>query len=533
MTKKENISWTEKVGHSFDRGLSIFAPRMALRRSAARAGLRFMGMSGAYRGSKSTRLNYGWSTRVESADASIYGELETLRNRTRDLNRNDAIASGATDTIVTNVVKNGLVPQSRIRAKLLGLDDEQVKNFQDAAETVYEKWSPGADITGKLDFEEIQSLAVRQIIESGEFLAVRRTTQRPGKPYLLSLDIIEPDRLPSGYVFPFLPDYRMGIRTDENGAPDSYQIYKGHPGDISWGKVALTDFNLVSARDPSGRQMVFHLFPIKRPGQSRGVPFFAPVIDYFKTMADYIEAELVAARIAACFAVFIKTAGDPYLEAGGRSSGSQTDQSGQSQPLENLEPGMIDYLRTGEEATFANPQRPGNTFDSFVERLLRLIGTALGLPYEFILKDFSKTNYSSARAALIQAYRFFQTWQEFLRKHLCQPVWEILLEEAWLRGEIVAPGFMERKFEFTRAVWVMPGWPYVNPLDEVNASEKAIKMGIKSRAQVCAEQGDDWEETAEQIGREKKKFDLLGIPWAGVDAAVKESVAPKDGKGNQ
>lgn len=526
--------WIDKAGTWIDRSIGVVAPGRALKRQAAREGLKFFSSGGSYRGSKSTRLNYGWATRQESADAALYGELEILRNRSRDLVRNDAVAAGATETIVVNTVKNGLTPQSRIRGANIGLSDDQVKIIQDQAEAVYEKWSPFADVSGRLDFEEIQALAIRQIVESGEFLAVRRAVPATnGRPYLLALDIIEPDRL--GYMAtPAGKDNRFGIDYDENNAPRAYHIMKGHPGDVGVG-ANWADETVVPAKDPSGRPLVFHLFPLKRPGQSRGVPFFAPVIDYFKTLADYIEAELVAARIAACFSVFITGSANPYGYALGRSEATQTNPAGTTQRLQNVEPGMIEYLADAQNVHFGEPKHPGNTFDSFVERLLRLIGTSLGLPYELILKDFSKTNYSSARAALIQAYRFFQVWQEFLRKKLCQPVWEILLEEAWLRGEITAPRFMEKKWEYTRASWIVPGWPYVNPLDEVNANEKAIKMGLKSRAQICAEQGDDWEETAEQVAKEKLKFDELGIPWQGVDAAVKEAknnAPPEDGGGN-
>jgi len=495
---------------------------MAFRRQASRQLGKLLSMGGAYKGAKRTRLNAGWLTRTESQDISLYGELEDLRNRTRDLNRNDPIAAGATDTLVVNVVKNGLVPQSRIRSKSLGMTDEQAADYQQSAEDIYDKWTPWASSSGTMDINEIQAMAIRQIVESGEFLAVRRALPTVnGRPYFLALDLIEPDRLGPSYLTPVMSQkQRFGITFDDNGAPIKYQIAKTHPGDMGGTPLEFTD---VPAKDTSGRPLVFHLFPYKRPGQSRGVPFFAPVIDYFKTLSDYIEAELVAARIAACFAAFITSQSDPYSMAMGRSGDTLTDATGKGQRVESLEPGMIEYLKSGETISFAEPKKPGDTFDSFVERLIRLIGTALGLPYELILKDFSKTNYSSARAALIQAYRFFQVWQNFLRKKLCQPLWELLLEEAWLRGELPAPGFLEKKFEYCRSTWILPGWPYVNPLDEVNANENAIKMGIKSRAQVCAEQGDDWEEIAEQIGREKTKFEGLSLPWEGVDAAAKKA----------
>ena len=113
------------------------------------------------------------------------------------------------------------------------------------------------------------------------------------------------------------------------------------------------------------------------------------------------EAELVAARIAACFSIFITSEASMDL-------GTGYDRNVQGQYLESLEPGMIRHLLPGESITSFNPQRPAATFEPFVERILRAISAALGLPYELVAKDFSKTNYSSARAALLEARRYFR-----------------------------------------------------------------------------------------------------------------------------
>jgi lambda family phage portal protein len=491
-----------------DRAISAVAPTYALRRMAARNALR-MGAA-YYQGAKASRLNYNWSTGQESADTTLSDEIQTLRNRSRDLNRNNAIASGITGTLTVNTVKTGLRPQARIRPDRVPLDENGIRRFQQDAERIYEQWSPWADARCQLTFEEIQSLAVRQIVESGEFLTLRRALKTDnGRPFMLALDIMEPDRLETPGQARLNPQVRFGIEQNSFGAPVAYHIRKTHPGDTFYRpRQDATAYTRIPARDPGGRPLVLHVYPVLRPGQTRGVPFFAPVIDQFKILADYIEAELVAARVAACFAAFIKT-DDPYAAAVGRSE----DTNDNSQRLEALEPGMVEYLGQNQDVTFANPNRPGDTFDAFVERILRMIGASLGLPYELVIKDFSKTNYSSARAALLQAYRVFQVWQQMLVNHLCQPVWELLVEEAWLRGRLVAPGFEKYKWEYTRALWIPPGWQWVDPLKEVDANTQAVRMGFKTRADVCAEQGDDWEAKAEQMAREKAVYEELGLVW--------------------
>ncbi len=501
------MTFFEKMGQTFDEAISVIAPVYAARRQAARYAVRI----GAtyFQGAKSSRLNYNWATGQESIDTSIYSELQTLRDRSRDLNRNNAVAAGITDTICTNAIHTGIRPQSRIDSDALNISPEQASEFQKQAERTWKKWEAACDARWKLSFSEIEFLAVRQILESGEFLAVRRAID-DGRPYFLALDIIEPDRLVDPPNKKGDVNTRFGITSDDRGRPLIYHIRKTHPGDSFRKSEDAYKFIPVRARDEEGRPNVFHVFPILRPGQTRGIPFFAPVIDKFKQLADYLEAELVAARVAACFAAFVKTE-NPYGAAVGASAATENDQR-----LEALEPGVIEYLGLNQDVTFAKPERPGTTFDQFVLRILRMIGTALGLPYELVLKDFSQTNYSSARAALLQAYRVFQVWQQMIVNHVCQPLYELLLEEAWLRGELNAPGFETRWWEYTRAAWIPPGWKWVDPKKEAEADKIAIQMGIKTRADVCAEQGQDWEEKAEQAAREKQRYEELDLPWEGM-----------------
>ena len=119
---------------------------------------------------------------------------------------------------------------------------------------------------------------------------------------------------------------------------------------------------------------------------------------------------------------------------------------------------MIEYLTEGQSIEAFNPNRPGGTFEPFVNRILRALATGLNLPYEIVAKDFSQTNYSSARAALLQAYRYFRCRQQFLSTYLCQPVYEMVMEEAYLRGDVEVENYYEQRFAYNRARWIAPGW---------------------------------------------------------------------------
>ncbi|MBT9139234.1 MAG: hypothetical protein DDT31_01816 [Syntrophomonadaceae bacterium] len=331
------------------------------------------------------------------------------------------------------------------------------------------------------------------------------------RPYSFALNIVEADRLFTPAGLRGNKNIREGVELGERGEPIAYYIRKTHPGDILYTNARAIEYIRYPAMNIYGMPNIMHLYWQKRPGQTRGEPFFAPVLALFKDLTDYIEAELIAEKIAACFAGFI-TKSDPYIAGMNRSK----EVAGKR--IEEIYPGMFEYLAPGEDIKFANPSRPSGTFEPFVERILRAIGVGLGMPYELIAKDFSKTNYSSARAALLEAWRFFKVEQDWLGNKFNQPVWERLLLEAFLREEITAPNFLENRLEWTRARWIAPGRGWVDPVKEVQASLKAVEGNISTLADECASNGKDWEETLEQIARENKKKQSLGLPvGVGID----------------
>ena len=487
----------ESVGYAIDRMISVFNPRAAYKNMAFRSANRIM--AGSYKGASKTRLRQDWAPGGYSADADLLPELSDLRERSRDLNRNDAHAAGITSTLVTNTVGTGIKLQSRIDAKALGISDEQAKQLRFEAERAWDKWCNFADAGERLNFDEIQGLVDRQILENGEAILQAVMIQSDdSRPFYFALDNIEADRLDTPWDKKSDKNIRYGVEIGDRGQPVAYWINKQHPGDSTFmKKFGMNDFVRVPAKNELGRKNIHHLFPVLRAGQTRGVPFFAPVLTYFKDLADYMEAELVAARIAACFAIFIKK-DDAYNSA--QAYTDQTNAAGQRE--QELEPGMIEHLGPGEDITSFNPNRPGGTFEPFVDRILRALATGLNLPYEIVAKDFSKTNYSSARAALLQAYRYFKVRQKFLSTHLNQPCYEMVLEEAWLRGEFGVNDFYENKYEYCRAMWVPQGWQWVDPLKEAESSKLAINNALTTLADECAAQGKDVEEVLEQRARE-------------------------------
>ncbi|MGH2804906.1 MAG: phage portal protein, partial [Thermoleophilaceae bacterium] len=290
---------------ALDRLIAWLDPVAGLRRQRAR---QFSAFLGGYTGaSHSRRTLAGWQTLLGSADKDTLYDLPMLRQRSRDLVRNHPIATGALQTNVTRVVGTGLVLQSRVHRELLGLGEEEASRWQRRTEQEFALWagSESCDLTRTLDFYGLQALVFRSTLESGDCFALLPSVERRGTPYRLTVQVIEADRVsnPAGRADTL--DLAAGIERDPQGAPLAYHVSSRHPGDYLAAANRWTRVPAFGAR--TGRRTCLHLVEQLRPGQSRGVPYLAPVIEPLRQLGQYTEAELTAAIVAGFFAVFVKS----------------------------------------------------------------------------------------------------------------------------------------------------------------------------------------------------------------------------------
>ena len=398
MSKNINIkqNWIDKT-------VSYLNPQAGLRRTEARVR---MAVFGGYTGArKDRRQTSAWQTTDGSADNVTLPDLPDLRERSRDLVRNAPLACGAINTVVTNVVGTGLRVQSRVDREILKpylKNDEQADEFERNAERIFRLWanSSDCDITRTQNFKELQNLIMRSCLESGDVFIVKRYAEYKGKLVGLALQIVEADRVAN-------PDFKTdtekmsgGVEMDAMGAPVAYHIADHHPGDYTKGENKSTK---LPAFSEDGSRQVFHVFTRVRPGLTRGVPYLAPVIESLKQIDKYTEAEIMAAVISSMFTIFVKSeeeeglgAMTPTEEAGGNARDKDY----------KIAPGAILDLQPNESIDIADPKRPNQAFDPFVQAILRQVGVALEIPFEILVKHFT-ASYSAAQAALVEAWKFF------------------------------------------------------------------------------------------------------------------------------
>jgi lambda family phage portal protein len=501
-----------RASKRIDALIQAFAPITAAKRAGARQAMK---LSGAWNASDRSARTWASRTSFEgSADASLVDELPTIRQRSRDLWRNNGLAHSSINSIADNIVGSGFVPRLRLPFKTLGISRTRAADLAVQADEIWRCWCRTADATNTQHFDEMQHLVISSRLVSGDvfLLPLMVEDARVQCRYRLKIEIVEADRVETPWSQGSVGerDIRAGVELGGRNQPIAYWILVDHPGDMSIIRRDSRIVRRVPAHSPLGRPNVLHVFERDRVGQNRGVPLLAPVLARFKDLDDYEEAEIVRAHVAACFAAFITT-GDPLTSA----LRSATDTK-LGQRIEELSPGIIERLAPGEEITFANPNSPNSAFDAFVRTVSRVITSALGVPYEVATRDFSKTTYSQARAAMLEARRAFQRRQRWLQHRMLDPIWRMLLEEAWLLGDFEAGGdFLERTDLWTRTMWVPPGWGWVDPQKEGAAQKLALDMGVITRSQIIqAHSGGNFEDVSRELAEEQELRKELGLQGA-------------------
>jgi lambda family phage portal protein len=505
------------------------------RASAARAGavadVPKLGAEAYTAGSLSHPDMRRWWPLGGSADADLLPELGTIQSRSRDLSRNHGVAEGALQTQADNIVGCGLRLKSRPNSKALGWMPEQAEEWSNQVEMRWSAWwgSTWCDAARSLTGDGLTTQVFRGAWLNGEAVALPLWRPHPGSPAGTCVQVIEADRLANPNHQPNTERLRNGIELDEFGAPVAYWIRKTHPGDRFWMSGGFSaDAQRIPAFTAWGRPRVIHVHDKERAGQSHGKPALASVLRQFKVLGDFTNAELKAAVVNAMVALVTESALDQegLIELlSGNPDALKNYQEGlanRKRAAVDFQAGMILPLGLGEKISGFTPGRPSTSFDPFTLAVFRHIAAGLNMPYELLLKDFSKTNYSSARAALLEAWRFFRGRRRWLSTYWMQPVFELWLEEEIGEGRIEAPDFYELRSYYARCKWIGDGRGWVDPLKEAQAAEKRMSIGVTTLEDECAEQGSDWEEVLEQRAREQKRAKALGVSFAWMSGRVQD-----------
>lgn len=457
----------------FDRLIAPISPAWALSRARARAQLGFVR---SYEGARRDRRTTGWVTASTTAVTEVRAALTTLRNRSRDMDRNNAWANRAASVKVSTQIGTGILPRA----------DTKNPALNTAIDTAFDEWQADCAPDSGTSFFGCQAMAVRSRIVSGESLVMLQRTGRGKVPLTLQVleaDYLADDGLQSGT--------REGIIFDSAGYRTGYRIWDINPNDT----LLSVSARGLKTRDVAASDVI-HLYRADRPGQIRGVPDCSTGIMRMRDLDDYQDAALMLAKVQAVLGAFVIQSEDGTPSLGTAS----TDEDGKR--LEELSPGMIGYLRPGEDVKFLSPQG-GGPFNEYTRQALLWISSAYGIPYHTLTGDLTQANYSSLRAGWLEFRRQTEQDQELLIiPNLCEPVWRAFIAQA------VLAGVLPEEAGDARAIWTPPRFEMVDPVKDTDAIIAQIRAGLITWARGVAEMGfDPDKQLAEIIAWNKKLTD--------------------------
>lgn len=485
--------------------------------------------------------NYGqrmgaWQPFLWSPDGEINMFRDRIVSRGRDLVRNDGWAAGSIAQQTDNIIGPNFRPMSKPDYRALAnytgnsaFDYKWAEEFGAALESNWRDWADDSnyycDAQRCLSIAQIFKLAFRHKLIDGDALGLMLWQPQNigiGKTrYATQVQLIDPDRLSNPQMNYDNKQMRGGVKVDHLGAPVGYYIRRAHIGD--WFNAGDSVFWDYIERETSwGRPVVVHDYDHDRAAQHRGgIGILTPVLERLKMLGQYDGTELDAAIINAIFGAYIKSPFDPEVVQGALGTNDELNAyqgaRGMFHDGKNisLNGARVPMLFPGEDIVALKSERPNTAFPEFQKAMLRNVASCTGTSYEQLARDWSTTNYSSARAAILETWKTFDRRRKDFATGFCGPVFSCFAEESFEMDSLPlpngAPDFAECRRAYSSVLWIGPGKGWVDPVKEKQGAMLGIEMGLSTLERECAESGTDWRDNIAQRAREIEEFKRMGI----------------------
>lgn len=506
-----------------------------------------------------------WSSPLKSIDAEILPEKEIIEGRSRDILRNDAYVQGGANLHKDNIVGSHYLLNARPSSKIaLGRqDDRWEEEFQEEVEEKWELYSDSSDnwfdASRQKNFTESVRLAVGIHLMSGEVLAASEWVTDDGSPFKTAIQFVDLDRLSTDPKQQrYDSEIREGIRFNTRGAPIAYQIRTEHPSD--WGPMfgspnyRLPEWKEIPVRKPWGRRQIIHLFESIRPDQSRGVTEMAAALKEMKLTHTWRDLNIQDAVVNATYAAAITSelpSDQVFASLGGGAItpekiqemvtnyatgylSSVAQYAGTNRGLQ-IDGVKIPHLYPGTKLDILNAGKGGALNPDFESSLLRYIAASMGVSYEQLSRDYTKTNYSSARAAMNETWKFMMSRKKLVADKFATICFRLWLEEAINSGQITTARNIEiydpvpgRKYgrlnmtfdALSKCDWIGASRGQIDEYKETQAAVLRITNGLSTAEDELARLGKDWRKVYRQLKREQELRDTLKLMFVGTDPAV-------------
>lgn len=501
-----------------------------------------MAMAGGYEGAAQfDKQIAGWSPGIQSADADLLPHKDILDARSRDLGRNDAYVASGTAVRKDTVVGAFFMLNAKPYWTVLGRDEAWAEAFQEEVEAKFTLWAESpmkwVDAAGQNDFTSLIRLAVGLDAYGGEVLATVEWKREAIREFATAIQMVDTDRLTTPYTEQSDPRVRGGIKHDLWGHPVSAFIRVAHPMDYRLQLAGENWWKEVPFRKPWGRQQVIFLREQQRVDQTRAVADIVTALREIAMTRKFRDVSLQNAVLNATYAATIESELPPQaayetLGAGGIGTGVAAYATqflnalnayvGASKNI-GLDGLKVPHLFPGTKLNMQPVGNPGGVGQDFEKSLIRYTASALGVSYEELTRDFSNTNYSSARAAMGLTGKFMASRKRAVADAFANHIYRAWLEEAINNDKLDTFRASEAPLLYTNnhlsmmfdalanADWIGAARPQIDELKETQAAVLRIKYGLSTHEDELSRLGKDWRKVYAQLEREAKEREERNI----------------------
>lgn len=398
---------------------------------------------------------WGNADNLNPVDAHNQGVRQKLVSRSRYEVENNGYVDGIIQTYATDLVGKG--PKLRMQTGNA--------EFNTVIETLYWQWANEVKLRRKL------WCMAHAKLQDGEAFAIATTNLGLRSRVKLDLVLIETEQVQSRFGSLNSNDYADGIKRDEFGNPEWYDVLPQHPGGSS------SFLHSDPVRVPAAQ--VMHWFLLRRPGQHRGVPELRSTLNVGASSRRMREAMVASVENCAKLgAILLKT-------------GFQPDQMDLVAPMSTLEVpiGLITALPSGQDAMQMKAEHPNASYESFLHEQIKEHARPLSMPFAKAACDSSNSNYASGRLdhqtyyAALDVVR--QDGNDLVLDQLFGLWWaEARIEYGWEN----APEFPPIHD------WDWPKHPAADLATEAESNDKRLRNGSISPSQLYSENGEDFED---------------------------------------
>ncbi len=468
------------------------------------------------------RLTEDWWAPLTTGDAELRTRIRTIRNRIRELGRNNPYARRFLQALENNVFDHhGITLQNR-SGDWVNIRDPKTKKTHAEfkldemanrlVETAWADWCRDPLVSGNMTLNATARLILTNTARDGDtltkFLRGPQFNKYGFAVQIFESDIIDDyrnDRIVGQGPQPYSGNQvRMGIEVNPYMRTVAYWLLKNYPGDwLYWPSEGLWSDRFAANDERTGAPNFIHLLLKDRITQVRGVSWLVTAANAMQMLDGFDEAAITAARVGAAKMGFFERPvpdGQPYTGEEDKQGNTEMD----------AEPGAFEELPYGTSFKPWEPAYPSEAYAPFVKACLRRIASGLGMSYNLLSSDLENVNYSSIRAGVLderEQWKAIQTW--FIDRWL-RPVFEQWLESAMLSGQVNLP--FAKFAKFNTPTFIPRRWAWVDPMKDVQADVIAVNNRFKSRGQVISENGDkEFEEVIDRIEQEEQYAKDKGV----------------------